>query len=64
MTLKYANTQAFSASQDNDMVSKQYKFLSYKYACLLKNLEPCATHQTPTNLMTGGVIATRNKVRH
>ena len=26
MTLKYANTQAFSGSQDNYMASKLYKF--------------------------------------
>ena len=31
MILKYANTQAFIVSQDNNMVSKQYKFSSYKH---------------------------------
>ena len=34
MILKYANTQAF-ISQDDYMVSKWYKFLSYKHAGLL-----------------------------
>ena len=54
MTLKYANTQAFFVSQDNYMVSKWYKFSSYKYTGL--HPEPCTTYQTPTNLMTNVML--------
>ena len=39
-TLKYANTQAFSGSQDNYMASRLYKFSSYKHAGLLKTWNP------------------------
>ena len=40
MILKYANTQAFSGSQDNYMASKFYKFSNYKHGGLLKTWNP------------------------
>ena len=61
MTLKYANTQAFSGSQDNYMASKLYKFSSYKHAGL--NLEPCTTYQIPTNLMTGVMLPRESNIK-
>ena len=63
MTLKYANTQAFSGSQDNHMASKLYKLPSYKHAGLLKILEPCITYQTPTNLRTGVVLQRESNIK-
>ena len=47
MTLKYANTQAFSGSQDNYMASKLYKFSSYKHAGLLKTWNPVQPTKPP-----------------
>ena len=47
LTLKYANTQAFSGSQDNYMASKLYKFSSYKHAGLLKTWNPVQPTKLP-----------------
>ena len=47
MTLKYANTQAFSGSQDNYMASKLYKFSSYKHAGLFKTWNPVQPTKPP-----------------
>ena len=47
MTLKYANTQAFSDSQDNYMAFKLYIFSSYKHAGLLKTGNPVQPTKPP-----------------
>ena len=62
MTLKYANTQAFSGSQDNYMASKLYKFSSYKHAGLLKTWNPVQPTKPPTNLRTGVVLQRESNI--
>ena len=47
MTLKYANTQEFSGSQDSYMASKLYKFSSYKHAGLFKTWNPVQPTKPP-----------------
>ena len=47
MTLKYANTQAFSGSQDNYMASKLYKFQATSMQDSLKTWNPVQPTKLP-----------------
>ena len=60
MTLKYANTQAFSGSRDNYMVSKWYKAIKQD------SLKPGTLYNlpNPTNLRTGVVLQRESNINH
>ena len=62
MTLKYANTQAFIVSQDNYLVSKWYKFSSYKHAGLFNIQNPVQPAKLP-NLMTGVLLQRESNIK-